>query len=112
LDILAQRLVAECAGRETLTGSAGRPERPQTPRAGGYVAEAGSGVAEDDLNHLLGRGRPSACLGRGDFDDVVELLCSGVATGRGTAGASLHRDRVHGVLRARRGARLAALTSG
>ncbi len=112
LDILAQQLVAECAARETLTGSAGRPERPQTPRAGGYAAEAGSGVSEDDLYHLVRRAAPFASLSRNDFDDVVDLLSSGIVTGRGTAGAYLHRDRVHGVLRARRGARLAALTSG
>ena len=112
LDILAQQLVAECAARESLTGSAGRPEQPQTPRAGGYAAETGAGVGEDDLYHLVRRAAPFASLSRDDFDDVVELLSSGVATGRGTAGAYLHRDRVHRVLRARRGARLAALTSG
>ena len=40
------------------------------------------------------------------------MLSEGIQTGRGRRGAYLHRDRVNGVLRGRRGARLAALTSG
>ena len=51
-------------------------------------------------------------LSREDFDDVVELASEGIPTGRGARMAYLHRDRVNGVLRPRRGARLAALTSG
>jgi len=112
LDILAQQLVAECAARETLTGSAYRPERSQTPRAAEYAAGPSQGVGENELYQLVRRAAPFSALSRDDFDDVVDLLSSGVATGRGSAGAYLHRDRVHGVLRARRGARLAALTSG
>src|SRR5439155_25692404 len=34
------------------------------------------------------------------------------ASARGRYGAYLHRDRVNGILRARRGSRLAAITSG
>src|SRR5439155_20302119 len=45
-------------------------------------------------------------------DAVVEMLSEGVATSRGRRGAWLHRDRVHGKLRGRRGARLTALSSG
>ena len=116
LDILAQQLVAECAARSpagaSLKAPAGRPERQPAPRAGGDDAIADPGVAEDDLYHLVRRAAPFAGLARADFDEVVELVSSGVATGRGTAGAYLHRDRVHHRLRARRGARLAALTSG
>src|SRR4029077_1478590 len=36
----------------------------------------------------------------------------GIRTGRGRRAAYLHRDQVNGKLRARRGARIAALTSG
>jgi ATP-dependent Lhr-like helicase len=43
---------------------------------------------------------------------VVDMLAEGIQTGRGRRGAYLHRDRVHGILRGRRSARLAALTSG
>jgi len=53
-----------------------------------------------------------ATLSRADFDATVELVSEGVRTGRGTRGAHLHRDRVNGELRGRRGARIAALTSG
>ncbi len=44
--------------------------------------------------------------------DVLELISDGIRTGRGRRAAYLHRDQVNGVLRARRGARLIALTSG
>src|SRR5262245_6594174 len=85
LDILAQQIVAACA------------------------AEA---WREDDLYALVRRAAPYADLARADFDAVVEMLADGIQTGRGRRGAWLHRDRVNGVLRARRGARIAAVTSG
>ena len=40
------------------------------------------------------------------------MLADGVATSRGRSGTFLHYDRVNGRLRARRGARLAAITCG
>src|SRR5262249_51029107 len=46
------------------------------------------------------------------FDAVIEMLSEGIATRRGRSGAFLHRDQVNGVIRGRRGARLAAITSG
>ena len=45
-------------------------------------------------------------------NSVLEMLADGIQTGRGRRAAYIHRDRIHGVLRGRRGARLAALTSG
>ena len=47
-----------------------------------------------------------------DFDAVIEMLSEGIATSRGRSGALLHHDRVNGRVRGRRGARLAAITSG
>ncbi len=85
LDILAQQLVAACA------------------------VDAWS---EDQLFALCTRAAPYADLARSDFDAVVEMLSEGIQTGRGRRAAYLHRDFVHGVLRGRRGAKLAALTSG
>jgi len=85
LDILAQQIVAACA------------------------AEA---WREDELFALARRAAPYARLAREDFDALVEMLSEGVATGRGRRGAYLHRDRVNGWLRARRGARIAALAAG
>ena len=85
LDILAQQLVAECAARD---------------------------CGEDELYELVRGAWPYRELERHDFDQVVEMLAEGFATRRGRRAAWLHRDRIHGRLRGRRGARLAALTSG
>ena len=85
LDVLAQQIVAACA------------------------ADA---WPEDQLFELVRRAAPYAELDRADFDGVVAMLSDGIQTGRGRRAAYLHRDRVHGILRGRRGARLAALTSG
>lgn len=85
LDVLAQQIVAECACQEW---------------------------REDELFALVRRVWPYRDLNRRDFDAVVEMLAEGIATSRGRSGAYLHRDRVHGRLRGRRGARLAAITSG
>ena len=46
------------------------------------------------------------------FDAIVTMLSDGIATQRGRSGAYLHRDQVNGRVRGRRGARLAAITSG
>jgi ATP-dependent Lhr-like helicase len=86
LDILAQQVIAEVAAAEEWH--------------------------EDGLFELLRRSAPYATLARQDFDDVVELASEGIPTGRGARMAYIHRDRVNAVLRPRRGARLAALTSG
>src|SRR5439155_3831685 len=68
--------------------------------------------SEDKLFDLIRQGAPFEQLSRGDFDDVLELVSEGITTGRGRRAAYVHRDRVNGRLKGRRGARLAALTSG
>src|SRR5215211_2205929 len=88
LDILAQQIVAETA------------------------AAGDDGVAEDELFDLVTRAWPYRRLTREEFEEVVELVSAGIETGRGRRMAYLHRDRVGGRLRGRRGARLATLTSG
>ena len=88
LDVLAQQLVAECAASD--------PE----------------GCPESELLALARRSAPYSGLSDEDFEAVVDLVSQGVVTGRGRRGAHLHRDRVNGVLRPRRGARLTAVTSG
>ena len=67
---------------------------------------------EDELFALVRRAYCYADLTRDDFDAVIDMLSEGISTKRGRSGAFLHRDRVHGVVRGRRGARLAAITSG
>ena len=47
-----------------------------------------------------------------EVQSILEMLSEGIAARRGRYGAYVHRDRVNGKLRARRGARLAAITSG
>src|SRR6516164_2062121 len=85
LDIVAQQVVAECAAAPW---------------------------SADELFDLVRRAAPYSGLSRTDFDDVVEMLAEGIRTGRGRRAYYMHRDQVNGVLKARRGARLAALTSG
>ncbi|MBD8874506.1 DEAD/DEAH box helicase [Rhodanobacter sp. DHB23] len=85
LDVLAQQLVAEVACREW---------------------------DEDALYALVRGAHPYRALPRADFDAVLRMLADGFTTRRGARAAYLHRDAVHRQVRARRGARLVALTSG
>jgi ATP-dependent Lhr-like helicase len=89
------------------------PVAPLDVLAQQVVAEVSAEAWEEEaLFRLVRRAAPYACLERAAFEDVLALATEGVMTGRGRRGAYLHRDRVHGMLRARRGARMAALTSG
>ena len=77
------------------------------------VAEVAAGEwKRDDLFDLVRRAAPYVDMTSEQFDEVLELVTEGVQTGRGRKGAYLHYDRVHGELRPRKGARLAAATSG
>jgi ATP-dependent helicase Lhr and Lhr-like helicase len=67
--------------------------------------------AEDELYEMCRQAWPYNDLKRRDFDSVIEMLSDGIAPGNRT-GAYLHRDRIHARLRARRAARLTAITSG
>jgi len=67
---------------------------------------------EEDLFAMVRRAWPYRKLGREEYDAVVEMLSEGIATSRGRQGALLHRDQVNHRVRGRRGARLAAITSG
>jgi ATP-dependent helicase Lhr and Lhr-like helicase len=85
LDILAQQLVA---------------------------ASATQAWQEDDLFDLCRRADPYRALARSDFDQVVRMLADGIATNRGRGLAYLFHDRINHRIKGRRGARLAAITSG
>ena len=67
---------------------------------------------EDDLFVLVRTVSPYADLPRDEFDELIAMLADGITHRRGRSCAYLHRDRVNGVVRGRRGARLAAITSG
>jgi ATP-dependent helicase Lhr and Lhr-like helicase len=85
LDVLAQQIAAACSAEEW---------------------------DEEEMFALVRRAYPYRNLVRATFDSILEMLAEGIAAKRGRYGAYLHRDRVNGKLRARRGARLAAITSG
>ena len=110
--------LVQCAGavRAIRAGQLDRIEIPQNPLdilAQQLVAMVASQeMTEDEVWNLVHRAYPFRALDRDDFEAVVEMLSEGVATSRGRRSAHLHRDRVHHNLRARRGARLAAITSG
>src|SRR5205814_323596 len=74
--------------------------------------EDDSGWDEDELFALVKRAYPYRNLSRENYDAILEMLAEGIAARRGRYGAYLHRDRVNHKLRARRGSRLAAITSG
>ena len=85
LDVLAQQLVAACAQEEW---------------------------QEEDLFDLCRRAYTYSDLPRDKFDQVVDVLSAGFASRLGGKGAFLHRDGVNHRLKARRGAAIAAMTSG
>jgi ATP-dependent helicase Lhr and Lhr-like helicase len=85
LDVLAQQLVAEVSARE---------------------------YGEQELFELVRRAWPYHALERRDFEQLLRMLAEGIATRRGRQSAYLHRDAVNHRLRARRGARLTAITCG
>ncbi len=85
LDVLAQQLVAECAAEEW---------------------------DEEALFALARRAHPFSELERSEYDEIVAMLADGIGEGAGRAAPLIHRDRIHGVLRGRRSARLAALLNG
>src|SRR5271169_5773596 len=85
LDILAQQIVAMCSCEEW---------------------------DEDALFDCVRRAYPYGSLRREEYDRILEMLSQGIAAKRGRYGAYLFRDMVNRRLRGRRGARLAAITSG
>ena len=85
LDILAQQIVAMCSCEDW---------------------------DEDALFECVRRAYPYRELRREEYDHILEMLSQGIAARRGRYGAYLYRDMVNRRLRGRRGARLAAITSG
>jgi ATP-dependent Lhr-like helicase len=85
LDVLAQQIVAETACEEW---------------------------SEDALFDLASGAAPFAGLERSAYDEIVEVLSTGVGEGAGGARPLVHRDRIGNMLRGRRAARITALTNG
>jgi ATP-dependent Lhr-like helicase len=114
LDILAQQIVATCAGgRSVALGSASVLALDEDGKSGGgSTPDASDGWGEDEVFDLVRRAYPYRNLSRETYESVLEMLSEGIASRRGRYGAYLHRDQVNRKLRARRGSRLAAITSG
>lgn len=68
--------------------------------------------SENELYERFRTAYPYRNLPRESFDAVIEMLSEGITTSRGRSGALLHRDQINGRVKGRRGARLAAITSG
>lgn len=89
------------------------PERPLDILAQQIVAAvAAEEWTEDDLFATIRRAYPFRNLEREQFDSIVRMLAEGFTTKRGRRSTYLHHDAVNQRLRGRRGARLAAITSG
>ena len=85
LDVLMQQMIAACAAEPW---------------------------QEDDLYALVTRAHPYHDLPRATFDELLCLLSDGIESSRGRYGAYLLRDRVHGRLQGRRGARSITVQNG
>ncbi|HEX6495057.1 MAG TPA: DEAD/DEAH box helicase [Acidobacteriaceae bacterium] len=85
LDVLMQQIIAACAAEPW---------------------------QEDDLFALLTRAHPYRDLSREIFEELLCLLSDGIESSRGRYGAYILRDRIHGRLQARRGARSISVSNG
>jgi ATP-dependent Lhr-like helicase len=85
LDILAQQIVATAAAED---------------------------LDEAQLIEMIRGAAPYAQISDAKLEQVLTMLSEGVSDRRGRVGAHLHRDRIAGQIRGRRGARLAAILSG
>ncbi|MCB1044879.1 MAG: DEAD/DEAH box helicase [Acidobacteria bacterium] len=89
------------------------PQAPIDVLAQQIVAEVASAHGSaTDLYQCFSSTHLYRNLDRATFDQVLEMLSSGFATPRGRRAAWIHWDKRDDQLRARRGARLTALTSG
>ena len=111
--------LVECAAlmRCVLRGELDRiriPDGPTDVLAQQIVAAAAAEEewSEADLFGWLRRAWPYRQTSKDTLDEVLEMLSEGFATSRGRRGAYLHRDEVNQRIRARRSARLTAITNG
>ncbi len=108
----------ECAAllRAIRAGTLDRIEVPPAPldilAQHIVAAAAGQTWGDDELFTVCRRAYPYRDLERSEFDQIVRMLAEGIATHRGRGQAHLFYDRINHRLKGRRGARLAAITSG
>jgi ATP-dependent Lhr-like helicase len=90
LDILSQQLVAEL----------------------GSLEDMGFDASLDELWLWVSRSWSYRNLTHAEFEAIVRMLAEGYSTRRGRSGTLLHHDQINDRVRARKGARLMALTNG
>jgi ATP-dependent Lhr-like helicase len=123
LDVLAQQMVATVASLESTTKSAKATKKVVRATGGSpwdsdsshnIKQQAGdvAGISEEALWKLVRSAYPYRDLTKQEYEQLLEMLSEGVETRRSRRSAYLHRDRINGMLRARRGARLTAITNG
>ncbi len=91
-----------------------QPRAPIEILAQQIVAEAASEEEwrEDELFRLMRRAAPYAGLERAAFDETMEMLATGIGEAGGRSQPLVHRDRINGVVRPRRAARMTAILNG
>ena len=115
---LSRDELIECAAllRGVAGGSLDRliiPDKPLDILAQQIVAAAACEEWDEETLFIMARrAYPYRDLTRSEFDDVVQMLAEGFTSRRGRRGAHLHYDGVNKRIKARRGARLAAIMSG
>jgi len=89
------------------------PQKPLDVLAQQMVAcVACEDMQEEQLFELMRSAWPYRDLTRKEFNDVLQMLAGGFSTKRGHRSALIHHDAINHRIRARRGSRLVALTSG
>ena len=68
--------------------------------------------SESDVLELVRRATVFHELAADAFEKLLDMLATGLETPRGKRGQVLHRDRINGTIRGRRGARMLAITCG
>ncbi|KTC65832.1 helicase, DEAD/DEAH box family (plasmid) [Legionella adelaidensis] len=66
----------------------------------------------EELFHLIKKAFPYRHLKKKTFNEVISMLTEGIAGARSRYSAYLFHDKVHGIIKSRRGSRLTAITSG
>ena len=112
-DDLMENAALICAMRSGVLDRLEIPSKPADVLMQQIVAACAAEPWEErQLFELFRRAHPYRDLTWDEFEEVLCLLTDGIESSRGRYGAYLLRDRVHGRIQARRGARLVAVTNG
>ena len=89
------------------------PEKPLDILSQQIVAMAASAeIKEEELKKIVRGAHYFRDLTEEELEALLHILAEGISTRRGRRSAYIHHDRINGKIKGRRGARLAAITSG